>query len=289
MGLQLSKVDGMTMHNPPRIAFQSSLPRSGSTLLSNIVGQNPAFHVTPTSGLLDLLYTARSQFSRGEEFKAQHREEMERAFIGFCRGGLEGYAAALTSKPWLLDKSRGWGVHYAFLNAFYPNPKIVCMLRDPVDILCSMERNYRKAALRDPGLVNNSEMLNTSLEKRLDHWLASPPVGLAMERLLEILRHGIDQQMLFIRYEDLCANPGQEMERFYAYLGLPSYENHDFINVEQITVEDDKVYGVFGDHTIRRQVEPQPSRGGEVLGAHLCDWIRQRYGWFYERFGSTPG
>ena len=78
----------------PRIAFQSSLPRSGSTLLSNIVGQNPEFHVTPTSGLLDLLYVARGQFSRG---------------------GLEGYAAALTNKPWLLDKSRGWGVHYAFL------------------------------------------------------------------------------------------------------------------------------------------------------------------------------
>jgi len=51
---------------PPRIAFQSSLPRSGSTLLSNIVGQNPEFHVTPTSGLLDLLYVARQQFSRGE-------------------------------------------------------------------------------------------------------------------------------------------------------------------------------------------------------------------------------
>ena len=80
-------------------------------MLSNIVGQNPEFHVTPTSGLLDLPYTARSQFSRGEEFKAQNREEMERAFIGFCRGGLEGYASALTGKPWLLDKSRGffWG------------------------------------------------------------------------------------------------------------------------------------------------------------------------------------
>ena len=152
-----------------QIAFQSSLPRAGSTLFSNIVGQNPAFHVTPTSGLLDLLYVARGQFSRGEEFKAQGREEMERAFIGFCRGGLEGYATALTDKPWLLDKSRGWGVHYGFLNAFYPNPKIVCMLRDPVDILCSMERNFRKAGLRDPGMVNHSEMLNTSLEKRLDH------------------------------------------------------------------------------------------------------------------------
>ena len=65
-----------------QLAFQSSLPRAGSTLFSNIVGQNPAFHVTPTSGLLDLLYVARGQFSRGEEFKAQGREEMERAFIG---------------------------------------------------------------------------------------------------------------------------------------------------------------------------------------------------------------
>ena len=267
-----------------QIAFQSSLPRSGSTLFSNIVGQNPAFHVTPTSGLLDLLYVARGQFSRGEEFKAQGREEMERAFIGFCRGGLEGYASALTDKPWLLDKSRGWSVHYAFLDAFYPNPKIVCMIRDPLDILCSMERNFRKAGLRDSGMVNHSEMLNTSLEKRLDHWVVSPPVGLAMERLQETLRQGIDQQMLFIRYEDLCVNPRLELERFYSYVGLPYYGKHDFNNVEQITVEDDEVYGVFGDHQIRRKVEPQASQALEIFGPGLCDWIRQRYGWFYERF-----
>ena len=267
-----------------QIAFQSSLPRAGSTLFSNIVGQNPAFHVTPTSGLLDLLYVARGQFSRGEEFKAQGREEMERAFIGFCRGGLEGYATALTDKPWLLDMSRGWGVHYGFLNAFYPNPKIICMLRDPVDILCSMERNFRKAGLRDPGMVNHSEMLNTSLEKRLDHWVVSPPVGLAMERLQEILRQGIDQEMLFIHCEDLCANPRLQLERFYSYLGLPYFVGHDFNHVEQITVEDDEVYGVFGDHQIRRKVEPQPSQAIEIFGTGLCDWIRQRYGWFYERF-----
>jgi len=163
---------------------------------------------------LDLLYVAREPFSRGEEFKAQSREEMEGAFIGFCRGGLEGYASALTDKPWLLDKSRGWSVHDAFLDAFYPNPKIVCMIRDPLDILCSMERNFRKAGLRDPGMVNHSEMLNTSLEKRLDHWVVSPPVGLAMERLQETLCQGIDQQMLFIRYGDLCAKPRLELERF---------------------------------------------------------------------------
>ena len=66
--------------------------------------------------------------------------------------------------------------------------------------------------------------------------------------------------MLFIRYEDLCANPRLELERFYSYVGLPYYGKHDFNNVEQITVEDDEVYGVFGDHQIRHKVEPQPAR-----------------------------
>lgn len=143
------------------------------------MGQNPEFHVTPTSGLLDLLYVAREQFSRGEEFKAQERSEMEQAFAGFCRGGLEGYAAAITTKPWLLDKSRGffWGGRYAYLNAFYSDPKIVYMLRDPVDILCSMKRNLRKATIQEPVLVNHSDMHNTSLEKRQDPWVASPQVG----------------------------------------------------------------------------------------------------------------
>ena len=111
-----------------------------------------------------------------------------------------GYRAALTSKPWLLDKSRGWGVHYAFLNAFYPEPQDRLHAAGSHRHSLLMERNFRCQLF----LVNHSDML-TSLEKRLDHWVDSPPVGLAMERLLEILRQGIDQQLLFIRY-DLCSS-----------------------------------------------------------------------------------
>jgi sulfotransferase len=77
---------------------------------------------------------------------------------------------------------------------------------------------------------------------------------------------------------ELCTNPRQELERYYAYLKLPYDEGHDFNNVEQITVGDDEVCGVCGDHTIRRQVQPQPSWALEVSGPDLCSWIRQRYG-----------
>ena len=76
-----------------------------------------------------------------------------------------------------------------------------------------------------------------------------------------------------------------QLERFYSYIGLPSFVGHDFNHVEQITVEDDEVYGVFGDHQIRGKVEPHTSQAIEIFGPGLCDWIRQRYGWFYEKFG----
>ena len=150
-----------------------------------------------------------------------------------------------------------------------------------------MERNFRKASLRDPGLVNHSELRNTSLEKRLDTWSTTPPVGLALERLLEIMRQGIDQEMLFISYEDLCREPKNQLERFYSYLDLPYCETHNYKNVDQITVEDDAVYGIFGDHTIRPSVNMQVSQAKEVLGEGLCEWIRNRYSWYYERFPSS--
>ena len=72
------------------IYFQSSLPRAGSTLLQNILGQNPDFYVTPTSGVLELLYSAREQYSNSLEFKAQDSELMKMGWLNFCKFGIIG-------------------------------------------------------------------------------------------------------------------------------------------------------------------------------------------------------
>ena len=123
-----------------KIFFNSSLPRSGSTLLQNIMGQNPKFYVTPTSGVLELVFGARANYTNSPEFKAQDAEYMKMAFRAFCRDGISGFYNSLTDRPYVLDKSRGWGYYRDFLDFFYPNPKIVCMVRDPRYIFSSMER-----------------------------------------------------------------------------------------------------------------------------------------------------
>ena len=50
------------------VHFVSGLPRAGSTLLMNLLAQNPKVHATATSGLHEIGYIAR-QFSETEEFK----------------------------------------------------------------------------------------------------------------------------------------------------------------------------------------------------------------------------
>jgi sulfotransferase len=52
------------------IFFVSGLPRSGSTLLMNILGQHPDVHVTPTSGCHEVLWTTRNNWNNFIEHRA---------------------------------------------------------------------------------------------------------------------------------------------------------------------------------------------------------------------------
>ena len=266
-----------------KLFHQSSLPRAGSTLLQNILAQNPDIYATPTSGVLELIFAARANYTSSPEFLAQDKELMKQGFLAFCQQGMKGYYEAITDKKYVVDKSRGWGIHYDFLNLVNPEPKIICMVRDLRDIFASMEKNYRKNPDKMDPILDWSKMQGTTVPKRIDIWAQNPPVGMAIERLGEIFRMGIDSKMLFIKFEDLCLYPEQTMHKIYTYLDIPFY-THNFDNIEQITKEDDEVYGAFGDHTIRTKLEPVPSKAKQLLGKDVTDWIYTNYKWYFDQF-----
>jgi sulfotransferase len=266
-----------------KLFFQSSLPRAGSTLLQNIIGQNPDFYVTPTSGVLELVYASRNNYSNSAEFKAQDSDLMREGFRNFCYQGVMGFFDGITDKPYVMDKSRGWGYHRDFLNFFYPNPKIVCMVRDPRAIFSSMEKNFRRNPEKDKGIVNHAELNGVTTEQRIDIWAAGVPVGMAFQRLYQIIKEGNDRHIHFIKYENLVSDPNKEIKKLYEYLGIDNF-NHDFNNIEQITKEDDSVYGVYGDHVIKPKLSPVKPDWNEVLGTNASAWIRNNYSWFYDYF-----
>jgi len=266
------------------IFYNSSLPRAGSTLFQNIIAQNPDFYATPTSGALDLIFSAKNTYQNSDEFKAQDPVEMEKAFLNFCRQGFVGYFDALTEKPYILDKNRGWGVQYNLANMLYENPKIVCMVRDIRAIFSSMEKNFRKNPHKNNYIQNPAKLQGTTLDKRIDIWATNPPLGLSLDRLKDIFQQGINKNMLFIRYEDLMSNPEQELKRYYNFINLPYYKNHDFVNITQHTQENDVIHGIYGDHKLRPKFEKLDDDFMEILGYDLCQKIKNTYQWFFNTF-----
>lgn len=267
-----------------KIFFNASLPRAGSTLLQNILMQNPDIYSTPTSGVIELLSTARTLYSNGDAFKAQDSETMKSGFKNFCNKGFFGFYDGVTNRPYVIEKSRGWLGYQDFVEFFMgEKPKIICMVRDLRAIFSSMEKNYRKNPDKDPNIVNTVELKNMTTTSRIDHYSVSPPIGPSLEWLSETFQRKQDKDILFIRFEDLTLEPERELKKIYNYLELPYYQ-HDFNNVQQLTFENDIIHGIFGDHQIKPQVKPIKDDYMEILGQENCDRLRQHYDWYFTAF-----
>lgn len=268
------------------ILFNSSMPRSGSTLLQNILGNNPDFYCSPTSGLFDMLNNSRQAYTRSPLFKAQDEKSMKTAFLSYCRYGIQGFYDGITDAKYVVDKSRAWMVNYSFLDSFYPNPKIVCMVRNLPDVLTSMEKNYRKHSDKWDKTVNYDETpIGVNVYQRVVNWTKpdEKPVGDTLVRLKEAIDRGFGKHLLFVKFEDLCEKPQETLDIIHEFYEMPKYE-YDFNNIKQVTFEDDKWHGKYGDHKIQSSVKPVKSMALEMLGADSIDYIHKRFKWYFDYF-----
>lgn len=265
------------------VFYQSSLPRAGSTLLQNIIGQNPSFHVTPTSGMIDLMLGARIGYNGNEEAQAGDRDMWRSGFYSFCKEGFKGYVSNLTDKPYVLDKNRNWAACYPLLANMYAKPKILFMVRDLRAVFASMEKKFRANPDIETGEVDNEQLTGLTTHDRVLKWSAGHPIGHALPKLYQSLLDKTANNFLFIRYEQLCSTPEPILRKIYDYLEVPFFE-HNFSSIPQITVEDDRIHGIYGDHTIRNTLSMLPDDSREILGEYTCDWIYTNYKWFYDIF-----
>ena len=83
--------------------------------------------------------------------------------------------------------------------------------------------------------------------------------------------------------EDLVENPDKELRKVYKYLEIPYYK-HDFNNIQQVTFEDDKFHGRYGDHKIQSKVGPVPPKANEYLGEFICNQIYEKNKWYFDYF-----
>ncbi len=258
----------------PIIHLIAGLPRAGSTLLCNVLAQNPAFHATATSGILEVLLAVRNDWSKIPSFAASPNPAGKELVM---KGILNSYYSA-TTQPYVFDKSRGWLAHLPLAEMIFGRKaKVLVPVRDIRDVISSFELIARKYAATEalPQEKANPSAWAT-LEGRVKIWAdGGSPVGSAYNRLQDAIQCGYRDRLHFVRFEDLTSKPAATMTGVYDFLGIPWFP-HDFDNVQQVTVEDDVDYGFPADslHKIRPKIEPMPPHWPEVLGKELGDQIK---------------
>lgn len=249
------------MSNDKRIYFLAGLPRSGSTLLANILAQHPKIHVTTTSGIVDMLVQLRNGWDRLREFQAMERRTSEQVKSNVLRAMLQGYFAHI-ERPICIDKNRRWSEYLemgAELVGGRDRLRVLVTVRDLRDVLASFESLYRKTSAlgQVPLEADRGAKFKTALGRVEVYIEEERAVGRAYNGIRDAVTRGWKDRMHFIDYEDLTRKPEQTMDGVYRFLGEEGHA-HDFMHVEQVTFEDDFVYGFRNLHIIHSKVEPQP-------------------------------
>lgn len=250
--------------------FISGLPRSGSTLLANILAQNPRFHATATSGIMDIMFNVRNTWNNLIEFKASPDYAAE---LRVLRAILESFFSNI-SKPIIFDKSRGWLSELEMIEEVLGHKvKVLVPVRDLRDVLSSFEKINRKNApySQNPQARENYFQYQT-VEGRVSMNLQpSQPTGLAYNRIVDAINRGFVDRLFFVDFDDLTHNPEETFTQIYTFLEEPFFE-HNFEHVEQVTFENDAVHGIKDLHKIRTKVMPVQSDWSKIIGpqfAHL--------------------
>ena len=267
-----------------KLIFNTSMPRSGSELLQVILHQNPRIYGSSTSPLLEYQFAARANRVL-PEVRSQNPKHMEDAFLSMCSAMALGYYKMLTDRPVVCDKNRGWSHYFEWVESWMrARPKMICMVRDMRSIIGSMERIYRSTRDLPEGPDNPAQLSCMSTDQRAVHWLQSQPIGLAIQRTLDCFQRGISDHMLFVRYEDLCSDPGAAMARIYEFIEEEPFE-HDFSHLRKEIEEDDSHFGVYGRHQVKEYLRAVPvSDWKDVLPAPVANHVRSSVPWYNDAF-----
>lgn len=257
------------------IHYISGLPRTGSTLLCNILMQNSDFHATGTSGLPAIVEPLKNGWDEiGLHSQLDYKESRLRQ-KNVMGSVIQGYYQHIEQDV-IFDKSRAWPALAETLKWIQPDSKIIVTVRNVRQILESLEALYRKRLAT--GVPSQAKAANFgSMEARAQYYVgAGALVGSAYEIVRDAVNRGNRDIMHFVRFEDLTTDPESTLKDIYKFLGHDYYK-HDFNNVEQLIHEDDRQHGFDELHDIRTKVKPVSPRralgtfGKEFEGQEFWD------------------
>lgn len=218
-----------------KLHFLSGLPRSGSTLLTTLLYQNPLIHTEGISALCDVMWQTHQSLSNAQAIPANHRQAHAHKMVA----DLPYRYYSDVTRPIVIDKCRAWTTpdnvqmlkHYVT-----PQPKIIVLTRNPADIIKSFKSLFARNGRDDFGTSGMADEFNRNMISTQMARDANDP-----------------ETFLFVEFENLISNTQNEMNRIYQFLNIEPYL-HDLANIVTMNPENDFVYGLQGMHDVRRTI-----------------------------------
>lgn len=263
--------------------FMAGLPRSGSTMLSAILNQNPRFYSGPSSPVVSTMLMLEQTLSQDELFLAFPKVDFGKNLISSV---IDQYYAD-TDKPVVFEKNRSWVNRMHYISGYFgiEHPKVIYPVRDVSEILAS----FISMIKRNPHIVN--ERLNFIDQSLVQQGIplndvnrcqaiAGPGIlGQSFDGLKKALAEGYRANIHFVEYKDLVNKPKETMQKMYEFLGEPYY-NHDFKNLKNIHQENDaQIYGFEDMHAVRQSVKSIAAFPEDVLPLSILDSIKGSEFW----------
>ena len=250
-----------------QLLFLVAQPRSGNTLFASIMNQNPEIAATPNSITLEIM---KDLFLLKETDVFQNYPD-HRSLDNVLDVVYDTYY-----KDWpqriIIDRGPvTTNGNFALMQKHFKQPfKCIVLLRDLMDVLAS----YMKWYTENPDAFVNRFNLQTDEEK----------LGMIMNKDgavakdLEAIKNAFNYPDIchFVKYDDLVAQPEQEIRKVYQFMELP-YFNHKFEDLQQVEVNgmkyDDTIVGK-NMHNIRSVVR----KVNNPYIDKIPERIRQKYG-----------
>ena len=239
--------------NPSPVHFISGLPRSGSTLLSAILRQNPRISAGVASPVLGMFNGVLPIMGVGEF--ATFFDEERRANV--LRGLFDGYYRTDPAQT-IFDSNRLWTGKMGIVRALYPHARVICCVRSVGWIIDSIERLVRSNPLQQSSVFAG---VSGSVYARANYLLNAENglIGHPWSVLREAWFSDFASALIIIDYDRFTADPDSTIAALYRALDEDPFA-HDFDSLAFDTPDYDAKIGLPGLHRVRPKLafEPRP-------------------------------
>jgi sulfotransferase len=258
--------------------FMAGLPRSGSTVLSAILNQNPQIYSSPPTQLVEMLFTLQTKIPNYESYKANLLRE------GYHRTlqSVTDNFYSIIDKPVVIDMGRTWGTPYNwnYLSPYVnPTGKVILTLRPILEVLASFVRvikDNESKGVRTPYFDENLFVSHyrPATDAIVDSlMLPNSSIDQAIFSIANLLRNHKDR-VLIVWYDDLVETPEETLNSIYEFLELDRFK-HDFSNIVSVERYDDLAgYQLKGLHDVKSKLTKSATKPED----YLSDYVIKKYG-----------